>query len=114
MPARVRILVPVLALLVCHSAIRPAWAPVGSTSVFFEGTAGAYPVHVIIRPPGAVPGLAEITVRITASGVRRVTVLPVRWNAGRQGAPPPDEARPVRGESDLYAAELWLMDSGSY
>ncbi|HEY2952523.1 MAG TPA: hypothetical protein VGK40_08075, partial [Verrucomicrobiae bacterium] len=68
----------------------------------------------MIRPPLAVPGRAEISVRIPTNGVQRVSVLPVRWNAGRKGAPPPDEARPIRGESDLYSAELWLMDSGAY
>ena len=44
----------------------------------------------------------------------RVTVLPVFWNAGRNGAPPPDEAKLVRGETNLYSAALWLMRLGAY
>lgn len=95
-------------------AVSTAHAHIGSPTVFFEGQAGPYPIRVVIRPPQAVPGRAEISVRITTNGVQRVTVLPVRWNAGKKGAPPPDEALPVRGEPDLYSAELWLMDSGAY
>src|ERR1044071_3757741 len=89
-------------------------AHVGSPNVFFEGKAGNYRVHVVIRPPEVIPGLAEISVRIEADGVERVTALPVVWNAGRQGAPPPDVARPVRGETNLFSAELWLMVTAAH
>src|SRR5439155_16027730 len=65
------------------------------------------------RPPNVVPGLAEITVRVQEP-VQRITVLPVFWKAGREGAPPADVARPVRGETNLYSAELWLMTPGAY
>jgi len=90
-----------------------AEAHIGSPNVFLEDKAGEYLVRVIIRPPNVVPGLAEITVRVQES-VQRVTVLPVFWRAGREGAPPPDEARLVRGETNLYSAELWLMSPGAY
>ena len=43
-----------------------------------------------------------------------VTVRPLRWDAGLEGAPPPDTARAVSGEAGLYSAELWLMTTGSY
>ncbi len=92
----------------------PAEAHVGSPNVIYEGNAGAYPIRVIVRMPGVVPGLAEISVRVTAPDVRRVTVLPVHWRAGVEGAPPPDEAKAVRGETNLYSAELWLMTRGAY
>ena len=91
-----------------------AWAHIGSPNVFYEGNAGPYPVRVTIRPPGIVPGLAEITVRVSADTVQRVTVQPVRWDAGTEGAPPPDIAVPVGGDPHLYSAELWLMTGGSY
>lgn len=91
-----------------------AVAHVGSPNVFFEGKAGPYPVKVIVRPPGVVPGLAEISIRVAGDDVRRVTALPVFWNAGRKGAPPPDEATLVRGETNLYATALWLMKPGAY
>src|SRR5947208_10167803 len=90
-----------------------AEAHIGSPNVFLEDKAGEYSVRVVIRPPQVVPGLAEITVRVRET-VQRVTVLPVFWRAGREGAPPPDEARRVRDETNLYSAELWLMKPGAY
>ena len=90
-----------------------AYAHIGDQTVFFEGQAGAYPVRIVVRPPGVIPGLAEISVRVATNGVERVTVLPIRWSTGRQGAPPPDEAKPVRGETNLYSGELWFMRDGA-
>ena len=88
---------------------------VGSNNVFFSGEAGPYPVSVVIRPPEVIPGLAEISVRVSGGGADLVTVRPVRWDAAPEGgAPPPDEAVPVAGDPELYAAELWLMTVGAY
>ncbi|HEX5871922.1 MAG TPA: hypothetical protein VFY65_15945, partial [Longimicrobium sp.] len=89
-------------------------AHVGSPNVFYEGNAGPYPVRVVVRPPGVIPGLAEISVRVPEGDVRRVTVQPVRWDLGTKGAPRADEALPVAGEARLWSAELWFMDFGSY
>src|SRR6266498_45013 len=92
-----------------------ASAHVGSPDTYFEGRAGPYPVRVIIRNPGVVPGLAQITVRLLAAGpIRRVLVLPVYWDPRTAAPPPPDVARPVPGDSTLYSASLWLMRGGSY
>jgi hypothetical protein len=90
-----------------------AQAHVGSPNVFFEGRAGEYPVYVVIRPAEVIPGLAEISVRVEAGEIERVTALPIKWNAGRRGAPPPDVARPVAGETNLYSAQLWFMEPGA-
>jgi hypothetical protein len=90
-----------------------ASAHVGDQNVFFQGYAGPYPVRVVIRPPGVIPGLSEISVRVETGGVHRVTVLPMRWNTARQGAPSPDEARAVRGETNLFSGELWFMKEGA-
>jgi hypothetical protein len=89
-------------------------AHVGSPNVFFTGSAGPYPVRVIIRPPAAIPGLADISVRVEGTEANRVTVQPVRWDLGTEGAPRPDEARPIAGEPGLWTAELWFMDFASY
>lgn len=90
-----------------------ASAHIGSPNVIFEGLAGPYPVRVTIRPPGVIPGLAEISIRVQAGHASRVTALPVHWNAGKQGAPPPDVASLVHGETNLYSAELWFMRDGA-
>ena len=92
-----------------------ASAHVGTSNAYFDGAAGPYGVRVIVRTPGVVPGLAQVTVRILeGEGVGRVTVRPLRSDVGLEGAPPPDAARPVRGEAGLYSGELWLMTAGSY
>lgn len=104
-----------LAALVIVSVLAVTSAHVGSKNVFFQGLAGPYPITVVIRPPEVVPGLAEISVRVTEGSVDRVTVQPVRWDAApNEGAPPPDEAEPVPGDAQLYSAELWLMTDGAY
>jgi hypothetical protein len=90
-------------------------AHVGSPDTYFEGAAGPYPVRVIIRNPGVVPGLAQITVRLLAPRpVRRVLVLPVFWDPRTAAPPPADVAERVPGDSTLYSAALWLMRGGSY
>src|SRR3954466_14034515 len=91
-----------------------AEAHLGSPNVFFEGPAGPYPVRVTIQPPDVVPGLAQIHVRVHSGQPQTVTVLPVRWDAGTRGAPPPDIAKLVPGETNLFTAQLWLMNSGAY
>jgi len=92
------------------------FAHIGSSTVIYEGTAGPYPVRVIIRPPTVIPGRAEIDLRFINSPPpdARVTVLPVAAGLGLKGSPPPDEALPVRGDNGLRHAELWLMTKGSY
>ena len=90
-------------------------AHVGTSNASFEGMAGPYRIRVIIRTPGVIPGLAQISVRVVdGEGVERITVRPLRGDVGLEGSPPPDTAQPVSGEPDLYAAELWLMTTGSY
>ena len=89
-------------------------AHVGTFDVFYAGKAGPYDVQVTVRPPGVIPGLAQITVRINGTGVRRVTAQAAVWNLGTRGAPSPDEATPVVGAPGLYSAQLWLMTSASY
>ena len=90
-------------------------AHVGTSNAYFEGTAGPYGIRVIVRTPGVIPGLAQISVRVTrGTGVERVSVRPLRADVWLDGAPPPDIARLVAGEPGLYSAELWLMTAGSY
>ena len=92
----------------------PARAHVGSPNVFYDGSAGPYPVRVIIRPPVVIPGLAEITVKLGETKASEVSVQPIQWKAGTKGAPPPDEAVPVPGAPGVWSAQLWFMRSSSY
>jgi hypothetical protein len=89
-------------------------AHVGSPDAFFEGTAGPYPVRVIIRSPTVIPARAEIIVRVTGNGVRRVTATARAWGAGDANAPPPDDATRVPGDTTLWTLQLWMMRQGPY
>ena len=89
-------------------------AHVGNPHVVFEGTVGTFPLSVVIRQPDVVPGLAEISLRVLSGSPAELTVLPLHWSTDRRGAPRPDKAILVPGETDLYSAELWLMSKGAY
>jgi hypothetical protein len=89
-------------------------AHIGVQNVFLESKAGPFPIRVTIRPPQVIPGLAEIFIRVHQGEVDQITALPVRYDTGRQGAPPPDIALPVQGSPDLYRTELWFMKSGAH
>ncbi len=101
-------------MLVALAWACPARAHVGSPDTWFEGQAGPYPVRVVVRAPGVVPGLSEITVRVLAGHPMRVTAQPFAWNAGPNGAPPPDVAKPVPGDPQLWSVPLWFMVATSY
>jgi hypothetical protein len=91
-----------------------AHAHVGSPNVFFEGQAGPHAVRVIIRPPNALPGIAQVDVRIAGEGVTRVSVQPTFWDAGGEAAPTPIPATAVAGDAHLFNAACWLLRRGSY
>lgn len=82
--------------------------------VFYEGRIGPYRARVSVRPPGVIPGLSEISVRVLEGKVRQVSALPIKWNMGKKGAPPPDLALPVPGEEGLFATQLWFMEGGAH
>src|SRR5262249_24965537 len=90
-----------------------AGAHVGSPNVVFEGSAGPYPVRILVRTPLVIPGRAEIVVR-AGEDVKEVTVQPLWWDAPADGgAPAPDRTDPVRGAPGLFTGWLWLMTGGS-
>jgi hypothetical protein len=92
-----------------------AAAHIGDTNTHFRGPAGPYTVQVIVRHPGVVPGLADITVRVEGDAqVTRVGVRPVKAQLGLESAPRPDIAQPVPGAERLWAAQLWFMERGAY
>jgi hypothetical protein len=103
-----------LGLLVVLAGALVSWGHVGSPNVFYQGSAGPYPVRIVVRPPVVIPGLAEIAVRDESGRAGRVSVQPMQWDAGPEGAPPPEAARPVAGAPGLYSAQLWLMTASSY
>lgn len=100
-------------LFACMLAL-PLAAHVGSPDVFFQGAAGPYKLLVTIRPPQAVPGVAEIEIRSLSPELRQIHILPLRLTRQQQFAPVPDLARPDRQDPQYYTGALWLMATGSW
>lgn len=100
--------------LILSSFAFAAKAHIGSPDVFYDGMAGPYPARVTIRMPNVVPGRAEISVRVQTGGPVEVSFLPVYSKTPVTNTPPPDVGRLVRGETNLYSGELWLMSFGAY
>ncbi|HKQ38683.1 MAG TPA: hypothetical protein VJ063_11440 [Verrucomicrobiae bacterium] len=91
-----------------------AKAHVGSPNVFFQGKAGPYDLRVIIRPPAALPGIAQADVRVNDGTAKSIFLQAAIWDADADGAPTPVRAVAVAGETNLFNAALWLLRSGSY
>jgi hypothetical protein len=104
--------------LIACVAIAAGWlglsAHVGSTLVVQQGNAGPYALRVLVRPPGVIPGLVQVTVRSSGAVPREVSIQPALWRYGTKGAPPPEVATPVAGEPGTFTTQLWIMSSGSY
>jgi hypothetical protein len=91
-----------------------ARAHIGSPDIFFDGTAGSYPVRVTVRMPSVVPGRAEISARVQTADPVEVSFLPVYSSTPITNSPPADIGQLIRGETNLYYGELWLMRFGAY
>lgn len=94
-----------------------ALAHVGSPDVYYEGNAGPYPLLVTIRPPGVVPGVAQIEVRSLspAGDITRIQILPLTIEgSGESLAPRPDAMQPSAGDPQLFTGNLWIMLRGSW
>ncbi len=103
-------------LLVWLLAILPwvASAHVGSPDVFYDGMVGPYSARITIRMPQVVPGRAEISVRVETNQPVDVSFLPLYSHTEVTNAPPPDAGLPIRGETNYFSGELWLMSFGAY
>ena len=105
----------VLALLLAAALPHSVGAHVGSPDIFLEGQAGPYRLLVTIRPPYAIPGIADVEVLTTSDDVRDVRIVPLPLTgAGAQFAPVADRA--VRSAEDprLFTGHLWLMSAGAW
>lgn len=91
-----------------------AQAHIGSPDVFYDGMAGPYPARITIRMPTVVPGRAEISVRVQTGDPVDVSFVPVYARTSVTNTPPPDIGHLVRGETNLYSGDLWLMSFGAY
>ena len=90
---RSRLALALAALLVAVALQPRADAHVGSPDVFLEGQAGPYRLLVTVRPPHAIPGVADVEVLTTSDEVRDVRIVPLPLTGpGAQFAPVADRA----------------------
>ena len=97
---------------------RDASAHVGSPDVFLDGQAGPYRVFVTVRPPYAVPGIADVEVLTTSpggNGITDVRIVPLPLTGpGAQFAPAPDVALRSPDDQRLFTGHLWMMSAGAW
>jgi hypothetical protein len=92
-----------------------ARAHVGGQDVYYEGAAGPYRLLVTIRPPDAVPGVAEVEARAEDGALARMRMVPMPLTgAGARFAPLPDVVPPAGEDPRFYRAHLWMMTAGSW
>jgi len=104
-----------LALVLAAAVQWPASAHVGSPDIFLEGMAGPYRLLVTIRPPYAIPGVADVEVLTTSDGARDVRIVPLPLTGdGAQFAPVADRAVPSTEDPRLFTGHLWLMSAGAW
>jgi hypothetical protein len=92
-----------------------ASAHVGSPDVFVDGHAGPYRLFVTIRPPYAIPGVAEVEVLTTSDDVGEVRVVPLPLTGpGAEVTPVSDVASRSTIDPRLFSGHLWMMTAGSW
>jgi len=104
-----------LAVVVLVALPRIASAHVGSPDVFVDMQAGPYRLFVTVRPPYAIPGIAEVEVIVPEGGIDRLRVAPLPLTGpGARFAPAPDIAAPAPGQTNVFTANLWMMSAGAW
>jgi hypothetical protein len=91
-----------------------ARAHIGSSDVFFDGKVGEWPTHITIRMPSVVPGRAEIIAQVQSAEPVTVSFTPIAGRTAIRNAPPAEQAVLVRGETNIFTGDLWLMTFGAY
>lgn len=105
-----------LALLLVVTAWQPrAAAHIGSPDVFVEGHAGPYRLLVTVRPPHAIPGVADVEVLTTSDDIREVRIVPLPLTGpGARFAPVADRAEQSAEDPRMFTGHLWLMSAGAW
>jgi hypothetical protein len=92
-----------------------AGAHLGSPDVFLDAQAGPYRMFVTVRPPHAIPGVADVEVLTTADDVEEIQIVPLPLTGpGAEFAPVPDIAARSIDDPRLFTGHLWMMTAGSW
>ena len=108
-------LIPMRFLILLLVLAAAARAHVGSPDIFHEGSAGPYRLLVTIRPPGVIPGVAEIEIRSGDPAVQQIRITPATLTGpGARFAPTPDVAQRSQDDPQFYSGSLWIMGHGNW
>ena len=104
-----------LALATIAAIAFPVSAHIGSPDVFVDAQAGAYRLLVTVRPPYAIPGVAEVEVLTPNDDVQEVRIVPLPLTGpGAQFAPVADLATRSPASPRLFTGSLWMMTAGAW
>jgi len=90
-------------------------AHVGSPDIFLDAPAGPYRLLVTVRPPSAVPGVADVEILTPGGDVDTIRIVPLPLTGpGAQFAPTPDVATRSDADPKLFTGHLWMMSAGAW
>ena len=105
----------IVVLAIVAASEQHASAHIGSPDVFVESHAGPYRLLVTVRPPYAIPGVADVEVLTTSDDIRDVRIVPLPLTGpGAQFAPVADRAERSAEDPRLFTGHLWLMSAGAW
>lgn len=104
-----------LLLLIATAFQSHTRAHLGSPDVFVESHAGPYRLFVTVRPPLAIPGVADVEVLATSDDVSAVRIVPLPLTGpAAKFAPVPDRAQQSIDDKRLFTGHLWMMGAGAW
>src|ERR1700686_2300640 len=87
--------------------LTPVFAHVGSTDIFFDGSAGPYRLMVTVRPPAMIPGVAAIEIRAGSPSIRSIKAVPLYMiGEGSKYPPTPDTLQPAKDDPQFFTGGL--------
>ena len=102
-------------LLVALAWQQPAHGHLGSPDIFVEGQAGPYRLLVTVRPPYAIPGVADVDILTTSDDIQDIRIVPLPLTGeGAKFAPVADRAVRSADDPRLFTGQLWLMSAGAW
>ena len=109
------LLAATVAMLLVGASPAGVVAHLGSPDVFVDGRAGSYRVFITIRPPHAIPGVADVEVLTTDNDVDAISIVPLPLTGpGAQFAPVPDVATRSDVDPRLFTGSVWMMTAGAW
>ncbi len=100
-------------LLICFFGVQHSFSHIGSPGAVMQGKAGPYDLMVNVQPPDVIPGVAKVTVYAQGDPVSTVSARAIYYRTGDEGAPEPEELKPVPGMPGQFSGDVWMMVTGS-